>query len=63
MIVDIISLIIGGISGFILGIALVKEHYGNECHRLQENIIRLQYDAQIAKVSYRMKIREEMEHD
>ena len=49
MIVDSISLIIGGISGFILGIALVKEHYNKECHRLRENIIRLQYDARIAK--------------
>ncbi|MBQ2832383.1 hypothetical protein [Methanobrevibacter sp.] len=49
MIVNGISLIFGGIFGFILGIALVKEHYGNECHRLQENIIRLEYDVQIAK--------------
>lgn len=63
MIVDSISLIIGGISGFILGIALVKEHYNNECHRLQENIIRLQYDAQIAKEAYRRKIHEEITDD
>ena len=49
MIVDGISLIMGGIFGFILGIALVKDKYRKECHRLEENIIRLQYDAQIAK--------------
>ena len=63
MIVDSISLIIGGIIGFILGIALVKEHYNNECHRLQENIIRLEYDAQIAKAAYRMKLHEEITDD
>lgn len=28
---------------------LIKDKYRKECHRLEENIIRLQYDAQIAK--------------
>ena len=55
MIVDGISLILGGIFGFILGIALVKEHYSKRCHRLEENIIRLEYDAQIAKYNYRKR--------
>lgn len=55
LIVDGISLVLGGVFGFILGIALVKEHYGNECHRLQENIIRLEYDAQISKYNCREK--------
>lgn len=53
MIVDGISLIMGGIFGFILGIALVKDKYRKECHRLEENIIRLQYDARIAKYKSR----------
>lgn len=53
MIVDGISLVLGGMSGFILGIALVKEHYTSKCHKLEENIIRLQYDAQIARYKNR----------
>lgn len=49
MIVDGISLIMGGIFGFILGIALIKEHYSNLCHEYKEDNIRLQYEVQMLK--------------
>lgn len=44
MMIDIGSLIIGAIIGFIIGIALIKETSNNLVHEYKEENIRLQYD-------------------
>ena len=44
MMIDIGSLIIGAIFGFIIGIALIKETSNNLVHEYKEENLRLQYD-------------------
>ena len=47
MMIDIGSLIIGAIIGFIIGIALIKETSNNLVHEYKEENIRLQYDIKV----------------
>lgn len=44
MMINIASLIIGAIFGFIIGIALIKETSNNLVHEYKEENLRLQYD-------------------
>ena len=50
MIVDGISLILGGIFGFIIGIALVKETVNNQYHKLKEEYITLTYEKRLLEM-------------
>lgn len=47
MIVDAISLTLGGIFGFIIGIALIKETSAELVHEYKEENIRLQYEIEL----------------
>lgn len=44
MIIDAISLILGAVFGFIIGIALIKESSAKLVHEYKEENIRLQYE-------------------